>query len=56
MTDFIIAILRSGTPLIYVTMAGVIAQCATSSKHHGRKCRSIDEIGQCLRHALWVCV
>lgn len=28
MNDFIIAILRSGTPLVYVTMAGVIAQRA----------------------------
>jgi simple sugar transport system permease protein len=27
-TDFIIAILRSGTPLVYVTMAGVVAQRA----------------------------
>jgi simple sugar transport system permease protein len=26
MEDFVIAILRSGTPLIYVTLAGVIAQ------------------------------
>ncbi|PYE32272.1 hypothetical protein C8J37_108139 [Rhizobium sp. PP-WC-1G-195] len=28
MNDFIVAILRSGTPLIYVTMAGIIAQRA----------------------------
>lgn len=28
MIDFIIAILRSGTPLVYVTLAGVIAQRA----------------------------
>lgn len=28
MNDFIIAILRSGTPLVYVTMAGVLAQRA----------------------------
>ena len=26
MNDIIIAILRSGTPLVYVTMAGVLAQ------------------------------
>lgn len=30
MNEIIIAILRSGTPLVYVTLAGVIAQRAGS--------------------------